>query len=286
MGKKIRLFTSGIHNGLNFSDASVGEIAANTAASGPDMIPVVLGHPVNDLPVLGRLPKEALQVYSENGKTTIGFDRDAAELCDGFSDATSGQNKISVRLKDGIIRHIGLVKKAAVKENNAQDFEVLSGDFSGLDTFDASDDTPSILEQIKSLFINSNTSKMEKETKTAADFSALEGKVDALATSVNSLVSAISADREKATAAATKETLTSDFSAPEYSHLSDEQRKQVVDFCAGLTAVQQAEYKKTIAATNVKPATPKSGSVTADMGATGDKKTAQEIISEQISALK
>lgn len=287
MGKKIRLFTSGTHNGLNFSDTSVGEIAAKTAADGPDMIPVVLGHPVNDLPVLGRLKKEALQVYTENGKTTIGFDRDAAELCEGFSDATGGQNKISVRLKDGVIRHIGLVKKAAVKENNAQDFEALSGDFSGLDSFESSDDTPSMLDQIKSLFINqSNTSKMEKETKTAADFSALEGKVDALATSVNAIVAAMATDREKATVAATKETLTADFSAPEYTHLSDEQRKQVVEFCAGLTAVQQAEYKKQIAATNVKPATPKSGSVTADMGAAGEKKTAAQIISDQIAALK
>lgn len=287
MGKKIRLFTAGKHNGLDFSDASVKEIAAKTAAVGPEMIPVVLGHPVNDLPVLGRLKKEALEVYQEDGKTSIGFDRDKAELCEGFSETTSGQNKISVRLRDGVIRHIGLVKKAAVKENNSQDFEALSGDFSGVDSFDQEDGTPSLIEQIKSLFINSNNSKSmekEKETKTA-DFTALEGTMASLAGSVTALAEAMKADREKATAAATLEALTADFSAPEYSHLTDEQRKQIAGFCAGLTAVQQAEYKKTIAATNKKPATPPGGSVTADMGASGEKKTPEQIIKEQISAL-
>ena len=283
MGKKIRLFTSGKHNGLDFSDASVEEIAAKTAASGPDVIPVVLGHPANDLPVLGRLKKEALEVYQEGGKTTIGFDRDAADLCEGFSEATGGQNKISVRLRDGVIRHIGLVKKAAVKENNSQDFEALSGDFSGVDSFDQGEGTPSLLEQIKSLFINPKNQQMETHTQT--DFSALEGKVDALAGSVTALAEAMKADREKATAAATLETLTADFSAPEFSHLTDEQRRQVVGFCAGLTAVQQAEYKKHIAGLNKKPATPPGGSVTADMGASGEKKTPEQIIKEQISAL-
>ncbi|MEG0518309.1 MAG: hypothetical protein RR555_05515 [Bacteroidales bacterium] len=286
MGKRIRLFTSGTHKGLHFSDEDVKSIAEKTAAQGPELIPVVLGHPANDLPVLGKVSKDALQMYQENGKIAIGFDRDDAQLCEDevFAENTKLRNKISVRLKDSVIRHIGLVGKAAVAENNEQDFATLTGDFDAPDLI--TEQPTSFAERVGQFFNKQKNMEQDKE-KQNQDFTALGGKVDTLVATVNTLVGVLNANNKKEDEKGLKTTISADFSAQEFSHLNDVQKQGCIDFCASLSADQRDAYKKQIASLNIKPATPVKGSVTVDLGANKDsKKSSLEIITEQIAALK
>lgn len=120
----IRLFTAGTHNQLTFSNDNISAIFEKTKAGELEKIPFVLGHPKNDLPVVGWISKTALKLYGEGEKQSIGFSRDQAEFCQESIDTLKelGRDKISVRLTDGAITHIGLVKSPAVKENESQTF--------------------------------------------------------------------------------------------------------------------------------------------------------------------
>lgn len=59
----IRLFTSGTHNGLNFSNAEITDIATKTRQMGDERIPFVLGHP--------KKRSAYHRVYSQNGGNPI-----------------------------------------------------------------------------------------------------------------------------------------------------------------------------------------------------------------------
>lgn len=122
---RIRLFTSGTHNNLTFSNEEINEIH-RLSFTGAGKLPFVIGHPKNDLPIVGWLPKSAIQVYSEGNKTSIGFERNSAEFSSESIDALKKlkKDKISVRLTSGAITHIGLVETAAVAENNDQTFSL------------------------------------------------------------------------------------------------------------------------------------------------------------------
>lgn len=286
----IRLFTSGTHNGFSFSNEDIASIAAKTAAESPERIPIVLGHPKNDLPVVGYIPRRAIGVYKEGDKMSLGFERDQADLGDeGVEIARElGKNKISIRLKKGKIKHVGLVKKAAVAENNEQDFEALTGDFMAVDGLEECNRTTleTVLDTIKGVFKNSKTDfdmKEKDEEKQNAEFSALKKDVEGIGTKVDRLEKLLTGREEERR----RKALTADFAAAEYSHLTDEQKAKAVDFCAKLESEDEvADYKSMLAAGNRKPEKPADGSVTLDFGKKGDEKSAEELIREQVSAVK
>ena len=185
--RKIRLFTSGTHNGDTFSNDDIKEIFALTQA-GIDKIPVVLGHPKNDLPVVGWVNKNKILLYQEGDKYSIGFERKDAEFSEEAIIAIKElkRDKISVRLTDMAITHIGLVKKAAVAENNEQTFS----DENKTGTFCFSEDFPvdvekevkepvedKLLRIINQFFNNQKPSDMTPEEKLKAENEALKAKV-------------------------------------------------------------------------------------------------------------
>ncbi|MEI6846573.1 MAG: hypothetical protein WCK32_00815 [Chlorobiaceae bacterium] len=92
----------------------------------PEQIPLVIGHPENDLPVVGLLARSALVRQGEGDRRAILIDDQAAVFS---TEALSryrqdGYNKVSVKIKmpEMIIRHVGLVTEAAVEELNAASF--------------------------------------------------------------------------------------------------------------------------------------------------------------------
>jgi ribosomal protein S8E len=181
---KLRLFTAGTHNGLSFSDKDVEAIYQYTEM-GAGRIPFVIGHPQNDLPIVGWLPKKALKLYGENGKKTIGFERSDAEFSTESLDVLKKlkRDKISVRLASGAITHIGLVTKAAVLENNEQTFS--ANDKTGVLCF--SDDfvleekqaeTPSWFKAFTDFFTQHKMAHMaEKDKEQQAEIDALKAKI-------------------------------------------------------------------------------------------------------------
>ncbi len=288
----IRLFTSGTHNGLSFSNDDIASIAAKTAAGSPDQIPIVLGHPKNDLPVLGYVPKRVIEMYKEGDKVSLGFEREEADLGDeGVELARElGKNKISIRVEDGRIRHIGLVRRAAVEENNEQDFAALTGDFAAVDGLDECNrmTLETVLKAIKGVFRNNKTDfemkeKDKENEKQNAEFSALKKDVESISEKIDRLEKVLTGREDEKR----RKTLTADFEAAEYSHLTDEQKAKAVDFCAKLESAEEvADYKAMLAAGNRKPDKPKDGSVTMDFGKKGDEKSAEDLIREQVDAVK
>ncbi|MDR1756084.1 MAG: hypothetical protein LBR65_03865 [Culturomica sp.] len=288
----IRLFTAGTHKGLSFSNEQIDRIAADTAAGPLERIPIVLGHPKNDLPVLGYLPKAAIRKYREGEKTSIGFARGDAELADEAMEAIRalGRNKISIRLQDGKVKHIGLVRDAAVEENNAQDFAALTGDFAALDDLEEKRSEGGALEFIKNLFKTTNKTdfSMEKkeekknEEKLNADFAALKDDVAKIGEAVEKLSGMITGQEGEKRKAA----LTADFAKAEYSHLTDEQKAKAVDFCAKMTDEADVEAYKAMLQAGNKKEKPTGGSKALDFGKkTGDEKTAEDLIREQIAGI-
>lgn len=275
----IRLFTSGIHNGLTFTNDDIEKIAKKTADFAEAQIPFVLGHPKTNLPILGFLPKASIQLYTEGDKISLGFDKNSADMSSESMEAlrSLGQNKLSVRLREGIIRHVGLVKKAAVSENNTQDFAALSGTFESEDLF-FEEASNGIIKSIQNIF-----KPMDKHEQAAADFTATNEKLDKLTEAVGRVVDILGTQ----TQTQVKATITNDFASAEFSHLTDDQRKEYADFCASLPSEKQDAYKAQIKVLNVKP-TPVNGSATNDFAAKeGDKEkqSAQDIIKKQMSNL-
>lgn len=284
---QIRLFTAGTHNGLNFSNEDINNIAAATAAGGADKIPFVLGHPKNNLPVFGYLPKAVIRTYQEGDKISMGFDRTAAELDEeGLAAIRSlGRNKLSVRLEDGIIKHIGLVKKAAVAENNTQDFAAMTGDFAAPDDFCEAEEGSQMWENFKRFFKTNKTDVMsgdpkEKE-KQNADFEAIRTEVKEIGATVGKLAQMLTGQEQEKK----KTALTADFSAADFSHLTDEQKVKAIDLCARMTPKEVTDYKALLKAGNKKPQTPGNGSVTANFGKQDAERTAADIIGEQVKSV-
>lgn len=283
----IRLFTSGTHNGLNFSNAQVTDIATKTQQQGADRIPFVLGHPKNDLPIVGFLPKEAVILYHENEKMSIGFDREQGDFSEESLDMLRkvGNNKISVRLVDGVIKHIGLVEKAAVAENNQQDFaDSLTGYYHTNEDFmeKSSGWFPNPLNLFKTNKIKSMDTEKEKGVISQSDFADLKTVVEHNSKTIENIANMLAKQQSDNQ----KQQITADFSAPEYDHLNDEQKKQAADFCAGLSAEQREPYKKMLRELKPASATPPSGSVTAEFGAKGEQElSTDELIRQQVNVL-
>lgn len=284
---QIRLFTSGTHNGLSFSNADIESIAAKTEAGGLEKIPIVLGHPKNNLPVFGYLSKSAIKQYREGDKVSLGFDREAAEIDENGMEAirSLGRNKLSIRLEDGKIKHIGLVKKAAVAENNAQDFAALTGDFAAPDDFAEAEDAQ-IWDSLKRIFKSNKTQDFmnkEEEVKKDADFAALQSEVKGIATTVNNLATILTGQQ----AESRKTALAADFAAAEFAYLTDDQKAKAIDFCAKMSDAEVITYKEILKAGNKKPETPPKGSVTANFGKDdkGERSTL-DVVREQMSAVK
>lgn len=125
------IFSSGIHRTPHpkkeWSEFDVAAVFAGTKKLSPVQMPLVLGHPENDLPVLGYLSREALLLKADGGKSLIMVDdeKDASFSAEAIDSARkSGHNKISVKIKmpEMYIQHIGLVTEAAVAELNSATF--------------------------------------------------------------------------------------------------------------------------------------------------------------------
>lgn len=183
---KIRLFTSGTHNGLTFSNEEVNAIHRKSyAASGK--VPFVIGHPKNDLPIVGWLPKSAISIYGEGDKMSIGFEKGKAEFSEESIDALKKlkRDKISVRLTNGEITHIGLVESAAVAENNEQQFSAESKTgvlcFSEDFVFEEAEAAPNWFKKFSEKFFNNKTTQTtmatENEIKLQAEIDALKTKI-------------------------------------------------------------------------------------------------------------
>lgn len=288
----IRLFTSGKHKSVNgtleFGNEDVNQIHSKTQAAALEQIPFVLGHPKNNLPIVGWLPKSAIKIYQEGDKVSLGFDRDQAQLSEESMKVIRdlGSNKISVRLEEGAIRHIGLVSKAAVEENNAQNFS--QAELSGI--FHTAED---ILEkqqsefsrffsefssEFKSLFkSNSNMAEKEKEPGQNVDLSAVLEQNKQLMTTVGELQKTLSGFMNKTKA-------TADFSADEYKHLTPAQKDTAAGIIADLGEEKATALKGLLKELAKQPVVVKQGSVTKDFGAPADEKlkTVGDIVREQM----
>lgn len=286
----IRLFTSGKHKAvagmLDFSNEDVNKIHINTQKADLEQIPFVLGHPKNNLPIVGWLPKSKIKIYTEGDKVSLGFEREDAELSDESMKVIRdlGSNKISVRLEDGGIRHIGLVTKAAVEENNAQNFS--QADLSGIfhtqeDILEKQqNDFQKFLSDFKSFFNpNSNMAEKEKEPVQNADFAALMEQNKQLMTTVGELQKTVAGFMNKSKA-------TADFSADDYKHLTKEQKETASEIIADLGEERATALKGLLKELAKQPVVVKQGSVTKDFGKQGDeKRTAEEIVREQLNNL-
>lgn len=286
----VRLFTSGTHSSVNgklsFSNEDVQKILDGTQSKDFEAIPFVLGHPKNNLPIVGWLPKSKIKIYTEGDKVSLGFDREDAELSDESMKVIRdlGSNKISVRLEDGGIRHIGLVTKAAVEENNAQNFS--QADLSGI--FHTSEDIlekqqndfQKLLSDFKSIFKpNSNMAEEKKEPVQNADLAALIEQNKKLAETVGTL-------QQTVTGFIGKTKATADFSADEYKHLSQAQKETAAGIVADLGEEKATALKGLLKELAKAPVVVKQGSVTKDFGKQGDeKRTAEDIVREQLNNL-
>ena len=287
----IRLFTSGTHSSVNgklvFSNDDVQKILDGTQKKDFAQIPFVLGHPKNNLPIVGWLPKTAIKIYTEGDKVSLGFDREDAELSDESMKIirSLGSNKISVRLEGGGIRHIGLVSKAAVEENNAQNFS--QADLSGIyqtseDILETKTDFQKMQDwfktiDFKSIFKpNSNMADEKKDPVLNADLTALIEQNKQLATTLATLQQTVSGFVGKAKA-------TADFSADEYKNLSAAQKETAATIIADL-GEEKATSLKGLLKELAKPAVMiKQGSVTTDFGKPADQvQTLGDIVREQM----
>lgn len=287
----IRLFTSGSHTTkggtFSFSNEDIDRIFADTQKSGVDPLPFVLGHPENNLPIVGWLKKSAIKRYTEGDKVSLGFERGEEDLSKESMNIIRDlkSNKISVRVKDGVIRHIGLVPKAAIDENNVQDFASgeLTGDFSAGDEIveHAPTDFQKFINEIKTFLKPNNNMEVEKKPEAAtADFSALVEQNRKLAEQVATLTGLVTGVVGKAKA-------TADFSAPEYKDLSQSQKDVAAAIVADLGSEESKTALKGLLKELAKPAvTVVNKSMTKDFGAPAvEKRTADEIIREQLNNL-
>lgn len=290
----IRLFTAGkhksVHGTFEFSNDDIDRILAGTQKGDREKIPFVLGHPKNNLPIVGWLPKTAIQKYTEDDKISLGFERDQADLSNESMDVIRKlkSNRISVRLENGAIRHIGLVEKAAVEENNFQDFAY--SDFQGvIDTGESivekeqSDFSKAFKEftnDFKSIFKPINMAEEKKDAQVPnADMAALIEQNRKLAEQVATLGNVVNGFVGKAKA-------TADFSADDYKNLSATQKDTAAGIMADLGTDESKTALKGLLKELAKPAVKvENGSKVNDFGAPADDdklKTVADLVREQM----
>lgn len=291
----IRLFTSGSHTTkggtFSFSNEDIDRILNDTQKSGVDPIPFVLGHPENNLPIVGWLKKSAIKRYTEGDKVSLGFERGDEEISKESMDIIRDMktNKISVSVRDGVIRHIGLVPKAAIDENNMQDFAAgdLTGEFSAGDeiTEQAPNDFQKFFQdfknEIKTIFKpNTNMAEEKKPDAANADFAALVEQNKKLAEQVASLTGLVTGVVGKAKA-------TADFSAPDYKDLTQAQKDTAATIMADLSSEESKTALKGLLKELAKPAVKvENGSKVKDFGAPAkETRTAEEIVRDQLNNL-
>lgn len=291
----IRLFTSGSHTTkggtFSFSNDDIDRILNDTKKSGKDPLPFVLGHPENNLPIVGWLPVGAIKRYTEGDKVSLGFERGEEEISKESMDIIRDlkTNKISVSVRDGVIRHIGLVPKAAVEENNTQNFAAgeLTGEFSAGDeiTEHASNDFQRFFQdfenKIKTIFkSNTNMAEEKKPEAVNADFAALMEQNKKLTEQVATLTGMVAGvvGRAKATA---------DFSAEDYKDLTQAQKDSAATIMADLGSEESKTALKGLLKELAKPAVKvENGSKVKDFGAPEkETRTAEEIVRDQLNNL-
>ena len=293
----IRLFTSGTHKSVSgtlvFSNEDVDRIMSGTQAADLQQIPFVLGHPKNNLPIVGWLKKTAIKKYNEGEKISLGFDREDAELSDESMKIIrdNGSNRISVRLENGAIRHIGLVPKAAIEENNAQNFsqDELTGIFFTSEDIlekqqsDFSRFITDFKNEFKSIFksnFNMAEEKKTSENQNNADLSVLIEQNKELAKTVDSLQKVFTGFVGKAKA-------TADFSADEFKHMTAAQKETAATVVADLGEESATALKGLLKEMSKPAVTVKNGSVVKDLGTPVlEKRTAEEIVRDQLNNLQ
>lgn len=284
--KRIRLFTSGKHNGLDFSNENIKSIAAKTASKAPDKIPIVLGHPKNDLPVVGWLPKTFIQQFAEGEKLSLGFERANADFSEPALAAIKAAkaDKISIRLTDGVITHIGLVEKAAVEENNSQEFETGDVFLHGLadfatDTENQSSMFTDFLKKFDAFFKKNEEPKKQEEGKQTENADANADKIAEFTATMEAMKKQIEFSDRKlkfnarfATKPFNIPTVLIDKAAHVAANLSDADSVVFTDLLTDLS----------------KPALPPNGSVVTAHGNTDDfnKTDLQSEINKQLNALR
>ena len=125
-----KLFVSGTHRTPHpkkvWTAEDVDAVFAASLLGSPEMIPVVIGHPANDLPVVGLLARSALVRQGEGDKRVILIDDSSAQFSSEAVETyrAAGYSKVSVKIKmpEMVIRHVGLVTEAAVAELNSASF--------------------------------------------------------------------------------------------------------------------------------------------------------------------
>ena len=193
-----------------------------------------------------------------------------------------GKNKLSIRLHKGVITHVGLVEKAAVAENNQQDFEALSGDFGTEFNAEAlangiSADDNGLLDKVKdfvqSILGNQKKEKeMTNEEKLAQENAELKTKLQA-----QEKAQAMADETEKikqleakvkdfeAKERATKKTALKE--QVDATQLTDEQKSKAMEFADALLNVGKeadfTDWLKGMTGSQQKPTVVIQGSVTA-----------------------
>jgi len=116
----LTVFTEGTHSTKaakkTYTAQDVDAIVNSTRALGSQDIPFTAGHPKNNLPVFGYFKASDVRRGTLNGLATV--EVRPAEFADGLIDelAASKINKMSIRIVQNQIKHIGFVEKPAVKE--------------------------------------------------------------------------------------------------------------------------------------------------------------------------
>jgi len=125
------IFKDGVHRTPHpkkeWSVEDVDAVFANSVSHSPERIPLVIGHPQHDLPVVGFLARKTLQMIKDGDRRVIMVDdeEDATFAAEAIESARkSGHDKISVKIKlpEMYIKSIGLVPEAAVTELNDATF--------------------------------------------------------------------------------------------------------------------------------------------------------------------
>lgn len=291
----IRLFTSGTHQTpsgpLTFTNDDIDRIFSGTKASGAEKIPFVLGHPKNNLPIVGWLTANKIQKYTEGNKVSLGFDRQDADLSDESMDVIRQMksNKISVRLENGAISHIGLVGKAAVEENNAQNFSYseLNGIFHTPEDIldkpqsDFSKFWADFKNEFKQIF-NPNMGEPTKEptAPTAAEFAAMVEQNKQNAALITQLTAAVTGFIKGSKA-------TANFSADEFKHMTPEQKQTAASIAADLGEEKTTALMGLLKELSKPKVVVQNGSKAKDFGKTANEgRTAEEIVREQLNNLQ
>lgn len=183
----IKLFMAGTHRTAfpkkTWTNDDVDAVFSATLMHGPKFIPFVVGHPEDDLPVIGRLAREALKLIEEGDKKVIGFDHEDAQfsLDDLKRLKKEGMDKLSpkINMKDGpekqFIKHTGFVSAAAVAALNEAQFEADEGpeydyaEFSADEAFAAFGTNEYRVPWIGGLFRKLRDWMIEKDGKETAD---------------------------------------------------------------------------------------------------------------------